>query len=296
MTNDEYLQKVLESQNLNEDSKELKDLRARRDEIEGHLRAAFGDSPSIRYGGSKAKGTLNKDTYDLDMTCYFPRDDEDAGGTVKEIFENVAAELEKHYTVERKTSALRVKGLDKVDFHVDVVPGRFIDDNEDDVFLYRSIGEKERLKTNLDTHISHVKDSGVVPAIRLMKLWVFRNAVSLKTFVLELAVIDVLDGSTDDVEEQLTTVLTKFRDNSADIKVEDPANPTGNDLSEVWNDSVRANVSSVARATLATVAVLGWEAVFGKLPEETSDSTAKQVDRLRSAAHASTTATRPWRR
>jgi hypothetical protein len=296
MTNDEYLEKVLENQDLEENSQQLKDLRARRDEIEGKLRKAFGDSPSIRYGGSKAKGTLNKDTYDLDMTCHFPRDDEDAGGTVKEIFENVAKELEKHYAVERKTSALRVKGLDKVDFYVDVVPGRFIDDNEDDVFLFRSIGEKERLKTNLDVHISHVKDSGVVPSIRLMKLWVFRNAVFLKTFVLELAVIDVLEGSTDGLEDQLRTVLTKFRDDAVGIKVEDPANPTGNDLSEAWNDSTRASVSAVARATLLTVDALGWEAVFGKLPQESDDSTAKKVDKLRVAASTSTTGTRPWRR
>jgi hypothetical protein len=291
MTNNEYLEKILENQDLDDDSKKLKDLRSHRDEIEGHLRDAFGTSPSIRYGGSQAKGTLNKDSYDLDLICYFPRDDDDAGGTVKEIFDNVETELKKHYTVERKTSALRVKSLSKVDFHVDVVPGRFINDDGDDVFLYRSIGEKERLKTNLDVHIEHVKDSGVVPAIRLTKLWRTRNGLQFKTFVLELAVVDILDGSNDDLEDQLTTVLTKFRDEPGDITVEDPANPSGNDLSEAWNDSVRSNVSAVAKATLSTIETQGWEAVFGKLPDDDDDD--KSVDKLRDAARTAPSV-RPW--
>jgi hypothetical protein len=216
---------------------------------------------------------------------------------VKQIYENVATELEKNYAVERKTSALRIKSRDKVDFHVDVVPGRFINDDGDDVFLYRAIGDKERLKTNLDVHISHVKGSGVVNAVRLMKLWRTRNAVPLRTFVLELAVIDVLDGSTGGLEHQLKTVLTKLRDDAKGITVEDPANPTGNDLSEVWNDSVRASAAAVARSTLDTVETLGWEAVFGKLSDGADGgSSAKQVERLREAAKGSTTTTRPWRR
>lgn len=297
MTNDQYLAAVLKDQDLGDDSTELSELRNRRDEIEGRIRDAFGDSPSIRYGGSQAKGTLNKDTYDLDLTCYFPRDDGDGGGTLKEIYENVATELEKNYAVERKTSALRIKSRDKVDLHVDVVPGRFINDYGDDVFLYRAVGDKERLKTNLEVHIAHVKGSGLVSAVRLMKLWRTRNALSLRTFVLELAVIDVLDGSTDGLEHQLKTVLTKLRDDAEGITVEDPANPTGNDLSEVWNDSVRASVSAVARSTLDTIERSGWEAVFGKVSQDNeSDSSEKQVERLREAAKESTTTTRPWRR
>jgi hypothetical protein len=130
-----------------------------------------------------------------------------------------------------------------------------------------------------------------------MKLWRTRNAVPLRTFVLELAVIDVLDGSKGGLEHQLKTVLTKLRDDAKGITVEDPANPTGNDLSEVWNDSVRASAAAVARSTLNTVETSGWEAVFGKLSDGAdSDSAAKQVERLREAAKESTTTTRPWRR
>jgi len=289
----EYLEKVLQDQKLEEDSDELNALRDRRDEIEGHLREAFGSSPTIRYGGSQAKGTLIKDSYDLDIVCYFPRDDEDAGGTLKDIFNNAKSVLEKHYFVEAKTSALRVKGLDHIDFHVDVVPGRFIAERSYDVYLYCSMGDKERLKTNIDTHIAHVKDSGVTDAIKLMKLWRTRNGINLKTFVLELVVIDILNKSKEAIDAQILTAFTKLRDDINNITVEDPANPSGNDLSEIWNDSVKDVVSAAARSTLYAIETFGWEAVFGKIPENKQTSQDK-IAGLRSVARTISTPMRPW--
>src|SRR5881396_2484271 len=101
MTTKEYLEKVLQSQNLDEDSKELKELRQHREDVEKLLRAEFADcSPTIRYGGSKAKGTMDRESYDLDVICYFPKDDADAGGTLEEIYNNVARALERNYSVE----------------------------------------------------------------------------------------------------------------------------------------------------------------------------------------------------
>lgn len=293
MKPEEYLRKILDSQKLAEDSEELKLLRKRRDEIEGRLRAKFGSAPTIRYGGSQAKGTLIKDSYDLDLVCYFPREDDSAGESLEEIYNSVKDELSRYYSVEPKTSALRVKGANQVDFHVDVVPGRFTDDDESyDVFLYRATGEKCRLKTNIETHVAHVRDSGATDDIKLMKLWKVRHWVPIKTFVLELAVIDVLKGTKGTLDERARKFLEKLRDDPKGIKVEDPANPTGNDLSEHWNDQVRTAVSAMARTTLATIDASGWEAVFGKLPESTSKAT---IDGLRSAATAAIPS-RPWRR
>jgi hypothetical protein len=293
MTDDEYLKKVLEAQRLDEDSEELKLLRARRDEVEKKIRAVFGSSPVIRFGGSKAKGTLVRDDFDLDMVCYFPRDDDDAGLSLEEIFNNVFDALSKDYTVEKKTSALRIKGANKVDFHVDVVPGRFIDEKTYDVFLYQHSADKCRLKTNIQTHIDHVRDSGVTDAISLMKIWRTRHGVALKTFVLELLVIDELAGSTAALDEQLRQVLEKLRDDPAGFTVEDPANPTGNDLSEAWNDEVQADVSAIAGDTLDTIDASGWDGVFGKLPSQKQEA---KSSALQSAAKAAPVTARPWRR
>lgn len=197
------------------------------------------------------------------------------------------------YAVEQKTSALRVKGTDAVDFHVDVVPGRFIDESNEDAFQYRASGEKCRLKTNIKTHIAHVKGSGVTDVIKIMKLWRTRNGVQLKTFVVELLTIDVLKGSTASLDKQVREVLEKLRDEPEDITVRDPANPSGNDLSEIWNESIRSIVSAVAKSSLAVIDSAGWEAVFGRLPDEESE--ASTVEGLRQAARAVSMPVKPWR-
>jgi hypothetical protein len=298
MIND-YLAKVLASQTLADDSAELKMLQQRRAQVEKVLRDHFDDcSPTIRYGGSKAKGTMIKESYDLDMICFFPDDDTGAGETLEDIYNNTRKALEATYVLEPKASALRIKDhkarTGAADFYIDVVPGRFTDDLKNDAFLYRSSGEKTRLETNLGTHINHVKDSGVTEAIRLLKLWRVRNAVHVKTFVLELLVIKLLKGKSGvGLATQLEHIWKEFRDSSSTLCVEDPANPAGNDLSELLNDAVRSELSTVARRTLKLINDSGWEAVFGPI-EEKSDSDKREG--LRRATAAVVTPTRPWSR
>jgi len=297
MTTNDYLIKVLASQTLADDSDELKALQEQRVKVEQLLRDRFKDSsPTIRYGGSKAKGTMIREAYDLDVVCFFPHDDTSAGETLEDIYNNVRTALATTYFVEPKASALRLKDRSEkthgVDFHIDVVPGRFTDDTKGDAFLYCSSGEKKRLKTNLDVHIKHVKESGVIDAIRLMKLWKVRNGLSIKTFVLELAVIKLLKGKAKaELSTQLEHVWTEFRDNVANLSVEDPANPAGNDLSDLLNDAIRGQLAALGRRTLALISSSGWEAVFGSVDERKA---AEKTEALRRAAAAVGTPTRPW--
>ena len=140
----------------------------------------------------------------------------------------MAKALEKEYFVIRKRSAHRLRDKQLVDFHVDVVPGRFTDDSKADCFLYQENGEKSRLKTNLDVHISTVRNSGLLGAIRLMKLWKVRKALQVKQFVLELLIIKLLaERKSKPLTDQLTHIWTQFRDLEGPPKVEDPANPSG---------------------------------------------------------------------
>ena len=273
MNDNEYLKKILESQTLDSDGKEIKELQSRRDDAEKLLRKKFGSGPSIRYGGSKAKGTMIKEAYDLDVICYFDNDDDSAGDTLQEIYDSVAEVFEDDYLIERKPSAIRLKSKNSnnwaEDYHTDIVPGRFVDDERDDVFLYRNSGEKGRQKTNLDVHISHVKTSSVRDAIRLEKLWRKRNNLSIRHFVLELLVIDLLkDKKKLPLTDQLIHFWTEVRDNIDDMSVEDPANPYGNDLSELFNATVKYELSSMAKETLELIEAEGWKKVFGELPEE----------------------------
>jgi tRNA nucleotidyltransferase (CCA-adding enzyme) len=296
MDTNEYLDRILKGQELAEDSQELKDLRQHRKDVEALLRDAFRDcNRSIRYGGSVAKATLIKESYDLDIACYFDCDDESAGSSLKDIYENTAKALAGTYQVERKTSALRLRGNKPEDFgrdfHVDVVPGRFVDESRGDCFLHQEGPDKERLKTNLQVHIDYVRKSEVVPAIRLLKLWKSRRALAVKTFVFELLVIKVLKVKKRvDLSEQLTAVWKTLRDAVEPIQVEDPANPSGNDLSsflaERW-----AELSQAAATTLEQIENYGWESVFG--PPE-SDDNGDKASKLRGAAAAVITPSKPW--
>ena len=77
------------------------------------------------------------------------------------------------------------------------------------------------------------------------------------------------------------------------LSVEDPANPSGNDLSGLLNDAVRSELATVARRTLNVIDDSGWEAVFGPV-EEKSDRDKREG--LRRAAAAVVTPTKPWSR
>ena len=207
MSTNEYLQKVLKSQKLEND--ELEALEKNRGEVEKVLRDKFGSGPTIRYGGSKAKGTMIRDSYDLDIICYFESDDTSAGDTLKDIYDSVKKCLDSTYYVEPKKSALRIETKEeKVYFHIDVVPGRYTDEKKEDVFLYQSNGDKDRLQTNLQKHINYVKDSGLTDVIKLIKYWKIRNGLQIKTFILELLVIEILKDTEE--SEGLDICLKKF--------------------------------------------------------------------------------------
>src|SRR6187549_3806619 len=98
MTPNEYLAALLDSQSLVEDSTELKDLRERGDEVKNLLGSKFkAADPSIRYAGSYIKKTLNKSSYDLDVAFRVPRDKNEVGETIEEIFDAVKDALAEKY-------------------------------------------------------------------------------------------------------------------------------------------------------------------------------------------------------
>jgi hypothetical protein len=293
MNSNTYLKKILSQQTFQANSEELNELQIYRQDIGKLLRSEFSSAkPSIVWAGSKAKNTMILESYDGDIVCYFPRDEDGAGETLRQIYQSVKQVLQGEYFVEEKTSALRIKrkGSENADLHIDIVPGRYIDDTKTDVFLYRNTHSEERLKTNLQTHIDHIRDSGFTDAIRLMKLWKVRNSLdSAKTFVLELLVVKLLEGQQSaTLSTQLEHVLTEFRDNYESLTVEDPANSNNNLQSTL--DECRSMLSIVAKNTLWQIENNSWESVFGEIEEERQD----QADALQFAVASVNTPTRPW--
>ncbi len=276
MTTNDYLKSVLRSQDLLEDGPELRDIERNRKDVERLLRAKFGEAPKIRYGGSHAKKTMIRVSYDVDIHCYFARGCTVAGETLKEIYDNVAKTLEGKYILQRKQSALRLTRADEamraLDLHIDVVPGRFVEGDEGDVNIFQNEINEDWRKTNLDVHIRVIRDSGLRDAIRLLKLWKVRYGLThFKTFILELLVIGLLRGHKDDeLEDQLSNVLKTFRDESDQLSVKDPANPEGNELSTLM-DEARVGLCTTAGTTLSVVENSGWEGIFGSPEIETDE-------------------------
>lgn len=267
MTISQFFEKLLESQSLLEE--QLKTLSGHREEVEGYLREKFGQEPTIRYAGSKAKGTMITESYDLDIVCYFPHDKDT---TIKEIYDSVQKILSSKYVIEPKSSAVRIKGIDKnieTDYHIDVVPGKFIDGDDGDVFLHVVYGEKERIQTNIDTHIAYVKDSGCQDVIKLMKLWKERNGIPFKTFVLEIVVVETLKGSNnkDNFPESLRKIFTFLRDEIESVRLLDPAN-SNNIVSESISGGDKDAVASKAAEVLKILEnkegdeIARWQEIF----------------------------------
>lgn len=295
MSGNQYLKDLIVSQKLDEKSNEWKELDGEAENIERIIREAYPRSVVMfTHGGSRAKGTIIKEDYDLDEVTYFQNDDTAPGETLEAIYENIAKLLGKHYNVRRKRSALRLSMKDGRDLKVDVVPGRYVDKTSTDVFIHQNEGTKERLKTNIVKHIEHVRDSGCTDEIMLTKLWRTRNGIEIKTFPLELLVIVVLDeDSSGTLEDRFVRLLTAFSDKIDGLDIEDPANPTGNDLSHALTDNLRRSLSKVAADTLAAVEEHGWEHIFGKIEKDRAAAISR-VNILRSAAAGIAVPTKPW--
>lgn len=293
MSNDDYLREVLLAQDVQQDSQEMKDLQGARAEVEQLLRTRFeGCGPTIRYGGSKAKGTMNLEDYDLDIIVYFPRAETAAGKTIKEIYENVQAALESQYdAVDPKTTALRVRSKER-DLKIDVVPGRFVDETKSDAFVHQNGGSKEFLKTNLDKHIEHIRDSGFIEEIRLAKLWRPCTGIMVRTFPLELVVVKILrESAPNGLSARMKHLIQSIRDRIEKISIEDPAN-SSNDLSEALNPDVRRAMAAAARSTLQRVEHGGWNGIF----DQVANDTKRQRDEaMRITVINSPPRPQPWR-
>lgn len=272
MDAENYLKQILNKEKITDGSPEIKKLQAERAKVEKLITESFENKPVIRYAGSYKKDTMIKSSYDLDITCYFKYDDNSAGENLEEIYDNVKDSLEDDYTVEEKKSALRLKGEGNIDFNIDVVPGRFVDDSQTDVFLHQTSGEKDRLKTNLDKHIDHIKSSHLTDTIKLVKLWRNIYAIDAKTFALELLVVKILEKKkdSDGLANCFKAFIEKISESVDNIAIEDPANPN-NDLKDIFNGSVKAVLSSAAQKTLKAMNDDRWGEIFGTVAEETDE-------------------------
>jgi len=278
MTNNEYLGSLLEGQKISEEEKDL--LTEHRNEVEGVLREAFGSEPIIKFAGSKAKHTMIKENYDLDIVCYFPSTN---NNTLKDLHDSVQSVLSKKYHIFPKASAVRILNLENNisngEYHIDVVPGCFIDETNHDAFLHVVYGDRERIKTNIKTHIEYISESGCRDLIKLTKLWVCRNKLPFKTFVLELFVVNTLSdfAEKDNYEVAFKEVLQKLSEQIDTINLTDPAN-SNNIVTQTMSDTEKLVIKGQAVSDLEKINKINNLETFGDIFRDENIDEALSID------------------
>ncbi|MBA3068123.1 MAG: hypothetical protein FP825_06570 [Hyphomonas sp.] len=246
MTPTEQLREVLKQQSIDPEGPEIAEMAMHKQAIERILYDSFGSTNlTIRYAGSRAKHTMIKAEYDLDIVAYFNHDSTIAGRTLKEIYWNVSNALRDSYEVTPNRSSLRLfsAAFSRAQYplQIDVVPGKFQNNENYDCSLHQTTGDKDWLKTNLETHIDWIRQSNAREALKLMKIARVTQGLLIRQFPLDLIVIRVLrDKQHLPLADQFVHVLTEISTSTVPIRVYDPAN-SENDLSgltagPVWTD------------------------------------------------------------
>ncbi|MDA1283140.1 MAG: nucleotidyltransferase [Chloroflexi bacterium] len=236
-----YLEDVLAAQQVTQ--ADTRRLQVIRDQIQQILMGGWktGD-PRFYYGGSYAKRTMIRESFDLDLVVYFPPSTQ---YSVKDFYQAVEKRLRADgRTVNRHNVALRLPY--KGGFHVDVVPGKAVDRSYKFANLYSA--ERDTTKrTSIKVHIDQVRGSGHQDVIKLMKLWRLKHNVAIGSFPLEIAVIRALKGFRKDTLADRTYVVLEFlRDQFATARLVDPAN-SNNIVSDEIPRGTKLAIQSAAR-------------------------------------------------
>lgn len=194
--------------------------------------------------GSFAKGTANRSGTDVDL---FISISENCNNTLKEIYESLFARLqERGLSPKRQNVSINVKmkGID-----IDLVPAKRQNVYSSDHSLYRRRADTWT-KTNVSTHINHVRNAGRQSEMRILKLWRNQKGLDFPSFYLELITIAALVGRYGTLSQNVWTVLQYLRDSFTGATVVDPAN-TNNIISEDLTAAERGLIKAVAEKAVA---------------------------------------------
>lgn len=243
MTADEYLQNILAREAV--DTGMYSPVRGVQATLQPIIQEWAGTVlSSVSPSGSFAKGTANKSGTDIDIFISLTNG---TNGTLKEIYESLFKKMtEKGYTPRRQNVSINVKVNG---YSVDLVPAKRQDTYSDDHSLYRRKADTWT-KTNVATHISHVRQGGRLNETRVLKLWRNQKGLDFPSFYLELVVITALSGSYyGTLSANVRKVFEYLRDTFPNARVVDPAN-TNNIISDDLTAAERAKIKSAAEQAL----------------------------------------------
>jgi hypothetical protein len=241
MTADEYLEFILKRETV--DHGLLSPLWAVQKELTPLITEwANGRLLDMHPSGSYAKGTCNASGTDIDL---FISLEPATVETLEEIHNKLFNRLtERGYAPARQNVSINVKVLGQ---SVDLVPGKLQNYLCADHALYRRRAQSWT-KTNVQTHIDHVRNSGMVQEMRVLKLWRDQKGLDFPSFYLELTVMKALAAKHGwSLSDNVWTVLEYLRDSFASARVVDPAN-TNNVISDDLTVAGTQEITVAARS------------------------------------------------
>lgn len=206
-----------------------------------------------KLSGSRAKGTAIDIATDLDL---FISLSSTTNNTLKEIYDSLY-----NYVVQQGIPARKQNvsiGITYQNKDVDLVPAKRQGQYGNDHSLYRRKVDSWT-KTNIDTHIHKVKNSGRITEIVALKIWRENHSLEFPSIYLECFAIEALSGrSLYSHADNFIFLLQNIRDNIVNKKIIDPAN-SNNILSEELNYNEKMKL--VAQAT-SSLRESYWESII----------------------------------
>jgi hypothetical protein len=246
MTGDAYLQSILIREEV--DTGPYSPVRS----VQAHLQpliAQWAGNQLLSLGpsGSFMKGTANRSGTDIDL---FISLSPNVRETLKEIYESLFTKLSgAGYSPKRQNVSINVN---VGGYSVDLVPAKHQGGYGTDHSLYRR-KVNSWTKTNVTTHIAHVRQFARLDESRILKLWRNQKGLDFPSFYLELTVIESLPWHLSLAQETLAgNVLRIFQylsDRFPNARVLDPAN-TNNTISDDLSAAEKAGIKTAAAAAL----------------------------------------------
>lgn len=200
---------------------------------------------SVSPSGSFMKGTANRSGTDTDLFISLSWNVRE---TLKEIYQSLLTKLSSSgYSPKMQNVSINIKVNG---YSVDLVPAKH-QGHGSDHSLHRRRGDTWT-KTNITTHIMHVRQYGRLNESRILKLWRDQKRLDFPSFYLELTIINGLPWqlAPETLSSNVLKVFGYLRDSFSDARIVDPAN-TNNVISDDLTTAEKAKVRAAAIGALS---------------------------------------------
>ncbi|EKD88012.1 MAG: hypothetical protein ACD_35C00094G0008 [uncultured bacterium] len=201
--------------------------------------------------GSYSKGTAIKGGTDFD---FFLSIKTECSNSLQEIYENLFIFLSNKNLNPRKQNVS--VGMNLNGQKIDLVPGKkqpSIFSNDHSLYKFK---QKTWTKTNVKIHIDHVRSSGRIDEIKLLKIWRYCQKIDAQSFYLELLVLEAFSNPFDFLITDLHSNFLKILDFiSSEIQtrtIQDPSN-SANLLSDDLSIQEKKTIAQKASISAAKI-------------------------------------------